>query len=123
MNILTKTPGPLNNNNTLINSSDTRLLFDSFNTIYTLYTFRDNLEGEHFVRFYKFISFPCICIIDPNTGELLKQWGSMTHIEFMKVSLEQLCKHDVMSNTFYIYILLIITVTIVIKLPFYKNWI
>ncbi|CAG2104107.1 unnamed protein product [Medioppia subpectinata] len=58
-------------------------------------SYHDNSEGQRFMQFYNVTDFPYVAILDPRTGEKLRQWTTIDPVSFCDLVTEFL--HDLPS--------------------------
>eukprot|EP00741_Cyanophora_paradoxa_P008755 tig00000140_g8476.t1 len=51
-------------------------------------------DGQRFLTFYKNLQLPCICIIDPRTGQLVEHWDGFVDAEELNEHLQHFLAHS-----------------------------
>ncbi|CAG2169931.1 unnamed protein product [Oppiella nova] len=62
-------------------------------------TYHDNSEGQRFMQFYNVVDFPYVAILDPRTGEKLRQWTTIDPVSFCDLVTEFLHDYPSPSGT------------------------
>eukprot|EP00736_Rhodelphis_marinus_P010967 Rmarinus@m.20130 len=57
------------------------------------------LEGRHFLQYYQCPTLPCVCILDPRTGELMGQWAPIG-LDKVDDHAREFLQHFLQENTF-----------------------
>jgi hypothetical protein len=62
-------------------------------------TYHDNNEGQRFMQFYNVTDFPYVAILDPRTGEKMRQWTTIDPVTFCDLVTEFLHSHPSPSGS------------------------